>query len=89
MPTKTPPKTELDLGHTKTGALTEQDSVDLIVRTDNIKTALAENNNDDRVDVQRVNELKQAIADGTYQIDTQKIAKKMTQFDSFFTPNST
>ena len=34
------------------------------------------------VDTQRVEQVKQAISDGTYKIDTEKVADKLMQFES-------
>lgn len=37
------------------------------------------------VDAQRVEQVKQAISDGTYKVDAEKIADKLMQFESILT----
>lgn len=39
------------------------------------------------VDVGRVNSIKQALAEGSYQIDAAKIAKKMLDFEKIMPPD--
>ena len=38
------------------------------------------------VDAQRVEQVKQAIADGSYEVDPKKIADKLMQFESILKP---
>lgn len=37
------------------------------------------------VDTQRVEQVKQAISNGTYEVDAEKVADKLMQFDSILT----
>lgn len=39
------------------------------------------------VDVDRVNSIKKAIAEGSYKIDAEKIAKKMIEFEKLLPPD--
>lgn len=38
------------------------------------------------VDVERINAVKKALAEGNYQIDAEKIAKKMIEFEKLLPP---
>jgi negative regulator of flagellin synthesis FlgM len=59
-----------------------EDSVELSSLPDVIKTTAAELAAQSSVDAARVRELKSAVANGSYQIDPVKIAKKLIDTDS-------
>jgi negative regulator of flagellin synthesis FlgM len=61
---------------------TEQtDSVMFTAVAQEIKKTLDASSSATLIDVERVAEIKKAIADGTYQIDAEKIAEKMMQHE--------
>lgn len=87
---KTPPKTETDgerkttLTHTERG-----DSVALTSATQQIKKAIG-SSSASPVDVDRVNSVKKALADGSYSVNAGRVAQKLIQLEKLIPPeNST
>jgi negative regulator of flagellin synthesis FlgM len=80
-PLKTTPKTGVD--NTQKVAVTptkKDDSVALTSATQEIKKAFG-SSSPLPVDIDKVNSIKKALADGSYQIDAEKVAKKLVQFE--------
>jgi negative regulator of flagellin synthesis FlgM len=80
-PIKTPPKNGVD-GEKKVAVATTEkdDSVALTTTTQEIKKAFG-SSSASPVDIDRVNSVKKALADGTYSVNAEKVAKKMIQFE--------
>jgi negative regulator of flagellin synthesis FlgM len=89
-PIKTPPKSGVD-GEKKVAiANTEKDdSVALTSASQEIKKAFG-SSSASPVDIDRVNSIKKALADGHYPINAEKTASKLIQFEKLMTQeNST
>lgn len=90
IPIKTPPKTGVQ--GEKAAAVTntvKDDSVALTSTTQEIKKALG-SSSALPVDIGKVNSIKKALADGSYSINAEKVAKKFIQFEKLLPPeNST
>lgn len=61
-------------------ASTEQDDVVALTATQEIKKAFVSSATSP-VDVDKVNAIKKALADGSYQINAEKVAKKLIEFE--------
>ncbi|CAA9892685.1 FlgM family anti-sigma-28 factor [Candidatus Methylobacter favarea] len=79
---KTEPKTEA--GDTKNGPIKspeKNDSVAITAIAHEIKKAFASSSALPAVDIDRVNAVKKALADGNYPINAERIAQKIIQFE--------
>lgn len=80
-PIKTSPKAEVDGEKKVAVAKTENDdSVALTPATQELKKAFG-SSSASPVDIDRVNSVKKALADGNYPINAEKVAKKLIQFE--------
>ncbi len=81
IPIKTPPKAGVESEKQVAVANTVKgDSVALTTTTQEIKKALG-SSSALPVDIDRVNSVKKALADGSYSVDAEKVAKKLIQFE--------
>ena len=87
--TKTNQKNNIETNKAPTVSGTRGDSIDLTANTARINRALESAAALPVIDNDRVASVKQALANGTYRIDAEKIAQKMTQFDSLINQDST
>ncbi|MGR9014132.1 MAG: flagellar biosynthesis anti-sigma factor FlgM [Gammaproteobacteria bacterium] len=80
-PIKSPPKGGAD-GEKKVAVTDTKigDSVALTSATQEIKKALG-SSSASPVNIDKVNSIKKALADGTYQVDAERVAKKMIQLE--------
>lgn len=80
-PIKTAPKAGVE-GEKKVAvtASAEQDDVVALTATQEIKKAFSSSATSP-VDVDKVNAIKKALADGSYQINAEKVAKKLIEFE--------
>ena len=79
---KTPPKAEIDSGKTtSTNSAEKNDSISITAMAQGITKAFVSSSSGAIVDVNRVIAVKNAIADGNYQINAAKIAQKMIQYE--------
>ncbi|MDO9161291.1 MAG: flagellar biosynthesis anti-sigma factor FlgM [Methylococcaceae bacterium] len=79
---KTAPKVELDATKKPTVNNTEKtDSVALTTATQEIKKTFEASSAQTPVDSDKVAAIKKALADGTYKINAEQIAKKIIQFE--------
>ncbi|MEY3879486.1 MAG: Anti-sigma-28 factor, FlgM [Pseudomonadota bacterium] len=78
---KTLPKTEIE-GEKKTAITNTEknDSIALTTATQEMKKTMGSSSTPP-VDINRVNAVKKAIADGNYTINAENVAKKMIQFE--------
>lgn len=90
IPIKTPPKAGVEGEKKVAVANTEKtDSVALTATTQEIKKAFG-SSSALPVDIERVNSVKKALADDSYSINAEKIAKKLIQFEKLLSQeNST
>ncbi len=90
IPIKTPPKAGVESEKKVAVANTEKtDSVALTATTQEIKKALS-SSSALPVDIERVNSVKKALADGSYSVNAEKVAKKLIQFEQLLSQeNST
>lgn len=82
IPIKTPPKSGID-GEKKvaiTNPETNDDKVALTTTTLEIKKTVGASSSSP-MDIDRVNSIKQALTDGSYSINADKVAQKLIQFD--------
>jgi negative regulator of flagellin synthesis FlgM len=79
--TKPVQKTEIDSGNKAAKQAEKSDSIAITGIAQGIKKAVESSSSNDIVDVGRVASVKKALADGSYQINAEKIAKKMLQFE--------
>ncbi len=79
-PIKTPTKSGVDGEKKVAVANTEKnDSIALTTATQEMKKALGSSTSP--VDIDRVNAVKKALADGNYPVNAEKTAKKLIQFE--------
>jgi negative regulator of flagellin synthesis FlgM len=74
-------KTEIDSGNKAAKQSEKSDSIAITGVAQGIKKAVESSASVDVVDVERVASVKKALAEGSYQINAEKIAKKMIQFE--------
>ena len=80
--TKTSQKTEIDSGKQASVKSAEKnDSIAITAMAQEIKRAFESSSSATTVNVDRVAAVKQALADGNYQINAERIAEKMIQFE--------
>ncbi|MDO9049682.1 MAG: flagellar biosynthesis anti-sigma factor FlgM [Methylobacter sp.] len=80
-PIKTSPKAEVDGEKKVVATNTEKvDSVALTTTAQEIKKAFG-SSAASPVDIDRVNSVKKALADGNYQVNAEKVAQKLIQFE--------
>ncbi len=80
-PITTPLKSGVDAEKKVAVANTEEgDSVALTATTQEIKKTLG-SSSESPVDIDRVNSIKKALADGNYSINAEQVAKKFMQFE--------
>ncbi len=78
---KTSPKAEVDSEKKTIATNTEKvDSVAVTITSQEIKKAFG-SSSASPVDIDRVNSIKKALADGDYPINAEKVAKKLIQFE--------
>ncbi|MGR9115549.1 MAG: flagellar biosynthesis anti-sigma factor FlgM [Gammaproteobacteria bacterium] len=87
--TKTNHKHDIETDKAPESGKTRGDSVELTSSTAQINRALESASTLPVVDKDRVETIKQALANGTYSVDSEKIAQKITQFNSLFNQDST
>lgn len=82
IPIKTAPKASSVEGEKKVAATNTEktDSVALTTTTQELKKALG-SSSALPVDIERVNSVKKALADGSYSVNAEKVAKKLIQFE--------
>lgn len=86
--TKTAQKTEIDSGNKAATRQAERsDSIAITVTAQGIKKAFESSSSDAIVDVARVNAVKKALAEGSYQINAERIAEKMVQYERVMPQN--
>jgi negative regulator of flagellin synthesis FlgM len=79
--TKMPPKTGVEGDKKVVGNATETtDSVALTTASQEIKKAVG-SSSAAPVDIDKVNSIKKALADGSYSINAEQVAKKLIQFE--------
>jgi negative regulator of flagellin synthesis FlgM len=79
---KTTPKAEIDSGQNAPVKSPEKnDSIAITAMAQGIKKAFELSSSATIVDVDRVAAVKKALADGSYQINAERIAKKMIQYE--------
>ncbi|PKM10400.1 MAG: flagellar biosynthesis anti-sigma factor FlgM [Gammaproteobacteria bacterium HGW-Gammaproteobacteria-3] len=85
---KTGTKTNSETGPAQSTNKTHGDNIEITANSAKINKALESARSEPIVDNDRVAVIKQALSDGTYTIDANKIAQKLTQFDSLLNQNS-
>ena len=79
---KTPKKTDTSIGITLIPSVEKNDSVAITTVAQDIKQAVASSSSGSNIDMNKVTALKNALANGSYQINAESIAKKMIQYES-------
>ncbi len=79
---KTPTKTDTSIGITKIPSVEKNDSVAITTIAQDIKQAVTSSSSGSNIDMNKVTALKNALANGSYQINAESIAKKMIQYES-------
>ena len=80
--TKTAQKAEIDSGkQTSVKSAEKNDSIVITAMAQEIKSAFESSTSATAVNVDRVTAVKHALADGSYQINAERIAEKMIQFE--------
>jgi negative regulator of flagellin synthesis FlgM len=86
--TKTAQKAEIDIGNKATTRQAERnDSIAITVTAQGLKKAFEPSASGTIVDVERVAAVKKAIAEGSYQINAERIAEKMIQYEKLMPQN--
>jgi len=79
---KTAPKAEIDgEGKASVKNTEKNDSIAITTIAQGIKKAFESSSAASSVDLNRVSSVKKALADGSYPINAERIAKKMIQFE--------
>jgi negative regulator of flagellin synthesis FlgM len=79
---KTDPKTEVsDLKSVPIKSTEKNDSIAITAIAHEIKKAFESSSSLPAVDIDRVNAVKKALADGNYPINAERIAQKIIQFE--------
>ena len=79
---KTAPKDEINGGKKASVNSTERhDSIEITAMAQGIKMAFELSSSATMVDVDRVAAVKKALADGSYQINAERVAEKMIQYE--------
>jgi len=79
-PIKTTPKAGVESEKKVAVSTPENSDVVALTTTQEIKKAFGPSSASP-VDIDRVNSIKKALADGSYQINAEKVAKKMIEFE--------
>ena len=79
---KTPKKTDTSIGITSIPSVEKNDSVAITTIAQDIKQAVTSSSSGSNIDMNKVTALKNALANGSYQINAESIAKKMIQYES-------
>ena len=79
---KTPKKTDTSIGITSIPSVEKNDSVAITTVAQDIKLAVASSSSGSNIDINKVTAVKNALANGSYQINAESIAKKMIQYES-------
>lgn len=87
--TKTSQRNSTEIDKSPTANKPSGDSIEITNNAARISKALVSASASPIIDNDRVAAVKQALADGNYSIDAQKIAQKMTQLDSLLNQDST
>jgi negative regulator of flagellin synthesis FlgM len=78
----TSPKTEVESGqNTATKRSESTDSIAITPMANGIKKAIEATSSDAVVDMDRVAAVKKALADGSYQVNAERVAEKMVQHE--------
>ncbi|CCE22680.1 flagellar biosynthesis anti-sigma factor FlgM [Methylotuvimicrobium alcaliphilum] len=86
--TKSPAKPGIETGAAKVQAKPNNDRIEITANSGQIKRALDTAASLPVVDNERVASIKQALAEGTYAIDPERIAQKISQFELLSTEDS-
>lgn len=84
--TKSPVKSGNDGNTNSIKPRFSDDRVEITVNPGQIKKALESAGETPAIDRTRVEAIKQALTNGTYVIDPERIAQKMSQFEDLLTP---
>ena len=79
---KTPKKTDTSIGITSIPSVEKNDSVAITTIAQDIKQAVTSSSSGSNIDINKVTAVKNALANGSYQINAESIAKKMIQYES-------
>ena len=79
---RAPIKTDASIRITSIPSVEKSDSVAITTVAQGIKQAVAASSSGSIVDVNKVSALKNALANGSYQINAESIAKKMIHYES-------
>ena len=79
---KTPIKTDTSIGITSIPSVEKNDSVAITTVAQDIKQAVTSSSSGSNIDINKVTAVKNALANGSYQINAESIAKKMIQYES-------
>ena len=79
---RAPTKADASIGITSIPSIGKTDSVAITTVAQGIKQAVAASSSGSIVDVNKVSALKNALANGSYQINAESIAKKMIHYES-------
>ncbi len=86
--TKSPAKPGIETGAATVKSESNNDRIEITANSGQIKRALDTAANLPVVDNERVASIKQALAEGTYAIDPERIAQKISQFELLSTEDS-